>query len=70
MICKDCDKRHINCHSTCEEYKAYKAECEIKQIIKQQAYMDDSYFRDKNIRAAEKSLRYKSRLLKRKTSGK
>lgn len=24
--CKDCDKRHLGCHSTCEDYKLYKSE--------------------------------------------
>ena len=23
--CKDCSKRHHNCHSQCEDYKAYRA---------------------------------------------
>lgn len=24
MVCKGCEKRHINCHSTCEAYKEWK----------------------------------------------
>jgi hypothetical protein len=24
--CKDCTDRHINCHSTCERYKAWREE--------------------------------------------
>ena len=29
--CKDCDKRTLGCHSTCEDYKAFKAENEKRR---------------------------------------
>lgn len=29
--CKSCLERHVNCHSTCENYKAYKAEYERRK---------------------------------------
>lgn len=33
--CKDCEKRHINCHSECPEYKLWKIyEAEEKRKIK------------------------------------
>jgi len=25
--CKDCTKRHISCHSTCEDYKNWSDDC-------------------------------------------
>lgn len=35
--CKDCPKRHLNCHSTCKEYKEAKELCEKKRKwLKQQ----------------------------------
>lgn len=31
--CKDCNERHVGCHSTCEKYIAEKAESErIRQL--------------------------------------
>lgn len=29
--CKDCTKRHLNCHSTCKEYKEARELCEKKR---------------------------------------
>ena len=26
--CKDCEKRHVGCHATCDEYKQFKKERE------------------------------------------
>ena len=26
--CKNCDKRHPECHSSCEDYKEFRAECD------------------------------------------
>jgi hypothetical protein len=28
--CKDCEDRHVNCHSQCERYKGYRAEYEAE----------------------------------------
>lgn len=27
--CRGCEKRHLNCHSSCEEYKEFKAGFEV-----------------------------------------
>lgn len=28
--CKDCEKRHTNCHSNCKEYKKYREELDAQ----------------------------------------
>lgn len=44
--CQGCEKRTMNCHSTCEEYKAYstniraKRQLEWEQRVKQAKYED------------------------------
>ena len=50
--CKKCDKRHIGCHSDCEEYKKYKTEQRdiYRERDKYNDYIDaliDSYKRMK-----------------------
>lgn len=39
MSCLGCEKRHINCHADCEDYKKWKAELDEKsaQIKKEKA---------------------------------
>lgn len=37
MTCRGCKHREIGCHSTCEDYKAYKAEIETKKRQKDEA---------------------------------
>ena len=32
--CKDCDRRSVTCHAECDEYKAYKAEMQRIQDLK------------------------------------
>lgn len=44
--CKGCDKRHVNCHSTCEDYKAFrKARDEQNEEIRKkksvEAHLDE-----------------------------
>lgn len=34
MSCKDCNKRHPGCHSTCEDYKNYRKEHEREKEIR------------------------------------
>ena len=29
--CRDCKKRHMGCHSECEEYKRFDEECEQRR---------------------------------------
>ena len=59
--CKDCPDREVGCHSTCEKYKAFRAEkdreIEERKIQYQSKTLDSKYFRDlwKRKRAIERS---------------
>lgn len=66
MTCKDCEKRHINCHSTCEDYKAYKDKLNAERSERCKACRDERYFKERDSRKSEMSLRYKRRLSQRK----
>ena len=37
--CKDCQDRHVNCHSTCERYKEYRSkhEAEATKVFNENA---------------------------------
>lgn len=39
MSCKDCTKRVIGCHSSCEAYKLYREKIEIRQQNRIRHYM-------------------------------
>ena len=46
--CKDCKRRHLGCHSTCEEYIAYdEYRQKIRQINYKQTMSDADYLRVK-----------------------
>lgn len=39
--CKDCTKREVGCHGSCEEYNMQKSRCEeLKNIARQDSYND------------------------------
>lgn len=45
--CKNCipPKRHINCHSTCEEYIKWKKELtKLNNKIKEKSYLDSLFY--------------------------
>ena len=51
--CKDCEKRHMNCHAQCKEYQAYNEENikrreENRRDIESRSYRYDS--RIKNLK--------------------
>ena len=64
--CRGCERRLFNCHSTCDEYKAYKQTLNEERTKRYKAYNDDRYFAEKNFAKAEHNLRYKERLKQRK----
>ena len=52
--CKYCEKRHFNCHNSCEEYVEYKNDCKrIKKLKKQQLELP-TYFGEKYNRRRQK----------------
>lgn len=59
--CYGCDKRHSDCHSFCDEYKAYsKARADqSKMICKKRA--EESMVTGVLVKAAEKTMRYKKK---------
>lgn len=44
--CKDCTERHIGCHSTCETYKAFRAELEEKSHEQKKKTEMNQFVRD------------------------
>ena len=55
MACKDCKKRHINCHSACEEYIS---ECKRRKEIKEKLSKERQRERDIKSVEVERSKRY------------
>ena len=41
-VCRYCEKRHIGCHSTCEEYIS---ECENRAVKRKEQQIDSSFRR-------------------------
>ena len=44
--CKGCDKRHVNCHSTCEDYKSFRTAKDeenekVRKMKEHEAMLDD-----------------------------
>ena len=42
--CKDCEKRHTGCHSTCEDYKAFRKERDEELAAHRREYETADYF--------------------------
>lgn len=53
--CHYCSDRRVGCHSECEKYKAFKAECEEER----QKRLKDNEFNGYKSRSAEKRLRHR-----------
>lgn len=50
-VCKDCQERHVGCHSTCERYKAQKEkwDAEREEINKQKLLRYDAISRSREV---------------------
>jgi len=55
VSCKGCQKRHLGCHSDCEDYKAYKEE--VERINK--ARRKDDNYSDYLRQSADRTMRKK-----------
>lgn len=51
--CKDCTKRHLHCHSSCDEYKQYKSEVDKANATKSKYLNTDYGFRDSILRSSK-----------------
>lgn len=48
--CKDCQKRFLSCHSTCEDYKNWKSEFEeMKAKVSRNNYLDNELLERKKL---------------------
>lgn len=52
--CKDCTERHVGCHTTCEKYKAEKAEHEAKHEAEYKERLERRIANDYIIESIEK----------------
>lgn len=65
--CKGCEERHVGCHSTCEVYKAYRANLDKEKEARIQAFKEcdvmDGYIvgRIEKIRKANRRMKSQKR---------
>lgn len=53
--CKDCEKRHPNCHAHCEAYQAFRAENEKRYEANHMAAVSRFYKSESKARVLKKS---------------
>jgi hypothetical protein len=70
--CRYCvpPKRTATCHCDCPEWLSYKAEEKAKKETIHKAKMKEGYFTDIARKKATHNIRFKTKMLRRKTSGK
>lgn len=61
MTCKECEKRHIGCHSTCREYNLWRAKKDHTNEIVQRKKRVDIEFVEEKVKQCEKMRRKKNR---------
>ena len=52
--CKGCEKRHTACHSTCEDYKAFRKERDEEIAAHKREYETTDYFVRQKLKAMRK----------------
>lgn len=55
-VCKDCEKRHIGCHGSCEDYKAF-----VERIKSRKEKVKEGKAKDRNPRRDWENLSYWNR---------
>lgn len=60
MVCKGCEKRHLNCHSTCEEYKEWKRKNDERNDQIRKAKEKDKMLNDYCVKKSRKIKEMKS----------
>jgi hypothetical protein len=61
MICKQCEKRHPGCHSTCPEYNTWKSEKDRLNEIVRKKRQAEAEMIDAKVKLCEKARRKKKR---------
>ena len=61
VTCQGCDKRHVGCHSTCQEYIDWKSDREWKNEIARKKRQAEADIVDAIVRNCEKVRRKKNR---------
>lgn len=60
--CLDCEKRHVGCHGSCDDYKKYKQELEEKTALKREMKHKEVIVRDTLfISARKRYVKYKQK---------